>query len=172
MLKTRCLCGFLSSFGPFCAALLRRPAYGSTLPGMSHNPFHSAAAPDFRQMSADDLKLGIMTLAELSRDLKRFRRTGEPRHLRLWAEGTPGAARAAIVFPSAGIMQGFASMRVKIDQGAARMLVDQLVSEAETLRARYKDVWRARPGRAFRDIAARVKREKQRPRWTRWSGPK
>jgi hypothetical protein len=139
---------------------------------MSHNPLHSASAPDFRHMSADDLRRGILTLAELSRDLKRFSRTGEPRHLRLWAEGTVGYENALLVFPSAAIVRGFASMPAKIGESAARMLVDQLVSEADNLRGRYKDVWRARPGRAFRDIAARVKREKQRPKWTRWSGPK
>jgi hypothetical protein len=32
------------------------------------------------------------------------------------------------------------------------------------LRKRYKIVWRARPGRAFHDVAARKKREKERRR--------
>jgi hypothetical protein len=40
------------------------------------------------------------------------------------------------------------------------LVLDDLVE----LRKRYKTVWRARPGRAFHDVAARKKREKQRGR--------
>ncbi|MEZ0223949.1 MAG: hypothetical protein ACAH83_05305 [Alphaproteobacteria bacterium] len=36
--------------------------------------------------------------------------------------------------------------------------------DLETLRARFKMVWRARPGRAFHDVAARKKREAKRRR--------
>lgn len=36
------------------------------------------------------------------------------------------------------------------------------VDELEQRRKKYKEVWRARPGRPFRDVAARVQREKDR----------
>ncbi|MEZ0223946.1 MAG: hypothetical protein ACAH83_05290 [Alphaproteobacteria bacterium] len=139
---------------------------------MSQNPFHSAAAPDFRQMSASDLRAGVMVLSELARDLRRFRDTGDTRHLRLWAEGTKGAEAASRFFPGAALVMRIADMPSPVPREAAMLLGRNLVSDAEKLLRSYKDIWRARPGRSFHDIAARVKREKARPRWPRWAKPK
>jgi hypothetical protein len=140
---------------------------------MSHNPFHSAAAPDFRQMSASDLRTGVMVLSELVRDLKRFRDTGDTRHLRLWAEGTKGAEAASRFFPSAALVMRIGGMPGPFPREAAMLLGRNLVSDAEKLQRSYKDIWRARPGRAFHDIAARVKREERRRKSRGWfGGPK
>lgn len=38
------------------------------------------------------------------------------------------------------------------------------IQELESLRKRFKAVWRARPGRVFHDVAARRQREKERRR--------
>lgn len=135
---------------------------------MSHNPFHSAAAPDFRQMSASDLRAGVMVLSELVRDLKRFQDSGDPRHLRLWAEGTKGAEAASRFFPSAALVTSMAGLPGPVGREGALLLGRNLVSEAERLQRSYKDIWRARPGRQFRDIAARVKREEQRRKSRGW----
>ncbi len=40
------------------------------------------------------------------------------------------------------------------------------LDELETERRKYKEVWRARPGRVFHDVAARRVKEKQR-KWAR-----
>ncbi len=44
------------------------------------------------------------------------------------------------------------------------------IEQAEQLRKKYKIVWRARPGRAFHDVAARKKKQKEMKRYTR--GPR
>jgi hypothetical protein len=44
------------------------------------------------------------------------------------------------------------------------------IEQAEELRRKYKIVWRARPGRAFHDVAARKKKQKEMKRYTR--GPR
>jgi hypothetical protein len=45
------------------------------------------------------------------------------------------------------------------ESGAGRL---SIVDDAQKLRAQFKAVWRARPGRPFRDIEARRRREEKR----------
>lgn len=124
-------------------------------------------------MSAVDLRAGVMVLSELARDLKRFRDTGDTRHLRLWAEGTKGAEAASRFFPGAALVMRIADMPSPVPREASLLLGRNLVSDAEKLLRSYKDIWRARPGRSFHDVAARVKREEQRRKSRGWfRGPK
>jgi hypothetical protein len=117
------------------------------------------STPDFRHMTPQDLRRGLTTLNALVRDLKRFHRTGQPRCLAEWREGTPGAAQAAAVLPSAGLVTRLAELPVPLEAIGTSLLGRDLVTEAETLRKKYKDVWRARPRETVRDISSRLKRK-------------
>ena len=122
------------------------------------------STPDFRQMTPDELRQGLTTLNFLVRDLKRFQSSGLPKCLSEWREGTRGAALAAAVLPSAGLVTRLADMPGPIDGLGAQMLGKQLVAEAEALRQKYKGVWRGRPRDKFLDANVRLKRK---PRgWT------
>jgi hypothetical protein len=129
-------------------------------------------APDFREMTAQELRQGLTTLNALVRDLKRFQRTGKTAFLAAWKEGTPGEKAAAAVFPSAALVTRLASLGVPIDSTGAQLFARDLVAQAEKLQRSYKDIWRARPGHKFRDVAARAKREEQRRKSRRWFGPR
>lgn len=117
------------------------------------------STPDFRQMTPQELRQGLTTLNALVRDLKRFHRTGQPRCLAEWREGTPGAAQAAAVLPSAGLVIRLAELPVPLEAFGSNILSRDLLAEAETLRKKYKDVWRARPRETVRDFSARLKRK-------------
>lgn len=133
-------------------------------------PFN--ASPNFREMTAQELRQGLTTLNALVRDLKRFERTGQTAFLAEWREGTPGEKAAAAVFPSAALVTRLATLAIPIDPVGAKLFGRNLVAEAEKLQRSYKDVWRARPGLTFRDVAARAQREEQRRKSKGWFGPR
>ena len=110
-------------------------------------------------MTPQELRQGLTTLNFLVRDLNRYQRTGQPRCLAEWREGTPGAAQAAAVLPSAGLVTRLAELPIPLEGPGSGILIRGLVSEAETLRKQYKEVWRGRPRDSFRDISGRLKRK-------------
>jgi hypothetical protein len=124
--------------------------------------------PDFRHMTPEAIRQGVTTLNFLVRDLKRFQASGDTRWLRSWREGTEDAQKAAAVLPSAALVIRLAEMPGPLDTLGASILGKPLVAEAEELRKKYKDVWRGRPREKFHDVSARVKREEQRRKASRW----
>jgi hypothetical protein len=123
------------------------------------------STPDFRHMTPEEMRRNLTVLNFLVRDLKRFQAKGDTRHLALWREGTPEAERAAAVLPSAGLVTRLADMPGLMDERGAYLIGRTLISEAETLRKKYKDVWRGRPRESFRDVSARRKLRKPGKGW-------
>jgi hypothetical protein len=131
--------------------------------------------PDFRNMTADDLREGITTLNRIIRELKDFQ---EKQHKRLavsWGAGTAATAAIAIIFPPAALMVAATTTMLAIDPAASATVGKMALKNAEALRHKFKTVYRARPGQAFHDVSARRKREAARKKAQRrhwFSGPR
>ena len=118
--------------------------------------------PDFKNMTPADLRRGI---SELNRDIRDLRKQMNITTGKFFIGQTAAlgaAVPAAMVFPplafgimAAGIIHG-------AEKSAETSIQRARLSEAESLRHQFKTVWRARPGRPFHDIDARVRRENTR----------
>ena len=75
-----------------------------------------------------------------------------------WGRGGP----ATIAFPPLGLGIWVAGTVHGMEKSIQTSVYRSQMVEAQTLRSQFKTVWRARPGRKFHDIAARVKRENDR----------
>lgn len=118
--------------------------------------------PDFRKMTIDDLREGISTLNKIIAKLKDFRNTQSKRLWISWGAGTAATAAIAIAFPPAALLVAATSTILSIEPAAGTAVGSQVLGKAEELRHKFKTVYRARPGRAFHDVAARREREKAR----------
>lgn len=118
--------------------------------------------PDFRKMTIEDLREGISTLNHIIRKLKDFRNTQSKRLWISWGAGTAATAAIAIAFPPAALLVAATSTILSAEPAAGTEIGSQVLGKAEELRHKFKTVYRARPGRAFHDVAARREREKAR----------
>jgi len=118
--------------------------------------------PDFRNMTPQQIRENISRLNNDIRDLRQKARAANAKFAagQLITAGT--AIPATLAFPplalgilAAGAMHG---MEKTVEIGS----YNAQLRESETLRAQFKTVWRARPGRKFYDIDARVQRENKR----------
>jgi hypothetical protein len=118
--------------------------------------------PDFRDMTEKDLRSGISELNQLIKELKRIHKDESRRVTVATGASVLSAVLLTAVFPPGGILIATTSAVVNIDPTLRTILARQALDNAEELRAKFKTVYRARPGRAFHDVAARAAREKQR----------
>lgn|GEM_PF-1663456 len=120
------------------------------------------AKPDFRNMTPLQIRENISRLNRDIRDLRKKTRQAGAR----FAAGqliTAGAGiPATLVFPPLGLGILAAGTVHGMEKTIEASTYNARLRDAETLRAQFKTVWRARPGRKFHDIDARVKREKKR----------
>lgn len=118
--------------------------------------------PDFKNMTPDDLRRGISELNRNIRDLRKQMNVTTGKFFLGQTAALGAAVPAAMVFPplAAGILA--AGMIHGAEKSAETSIQRARLSEAESLRQQFKTVWRARPGRPFHDIDARVRRENTR----------
>ncbi|MDP2207004.1 MAG: hypothetical protein Q8K65_11940 [Alphaproteobacteria bacterium] len=118
--------------------------------------------PDFRNMTPDEIKKGI---SSLNRDIRALRAqvnrtTGK---FFIGQAATVGVGvPATLIFPPLGLGIMAAGMIHGVEKSAESSVQRAQLAEAESLRKSFKAVWRARPGRPFRDVDARNKREAER----------
>lgn len=118
--------------------------------------------PDFRNMTPQQIRENISRLNREIRDLRKMTNQAGAK----FATGqliTMGAGIPAIlVFPPLGLGILAAGTVHGMEKSIEASTYNAQLRQAETLRAQFKTVWRARPGRKFHDIDARVKRENKR----------
>ncbi|MDE1153388.1 MAG: hypothetical protein PW788_12700 [Micavibrio sp.] len=127
----------------------------------------SDLTPDFKNMTTDEIRSGISTLNTVIHDLKRMAQTEHKHFAVTWGASTLLVAGTTIIFPPAALLALTASNIINVDPMVRMTLARQALKEAEDLRHKFKIVWRARPGRAFRDVAARTARETERKKQNR-----
>src|SRR3954464_1882733 len=115
--------------------------------------------PDFRQMTVEDLREGITALNKIIKELKDFQQKQNKRFNVSMGLGTAATAAVALAFPPAALLVGATALMVSIDPAAGATVGQMALKNAETLRQKFKTVYRARPGRSFHDVAARRKKE-------------
>jgi hypothetical protein len=118
--------------------------------------------PDFRKMTIEDLREGISTLNKIIKELKEFQKTQSRRLWVSWGAGTAATGAIAVIFPPAALMVAVTSTILSADPAAGAAMSSNMLAKAEELRHKFKTVYRARPGRAFHDVAARREKEKAR----------
>jgi hypothetical protein len=118
--------------------------------------------PDFRNMTPEEIKQNI---SSLNRDIRVLReqvnRTTGKFFLGQAAAVGVGVP-ATLIFPPLGLGIMAAGMIHGVEKSAENSVQRAQLAEAESLRKSFKAVWRARPGRPFRDVDARGKREAER----------
>ena len=125
-------------------------------------PVTAETPPDFRKMTIEDLREGISTLNHIIKKLKDFQKTQSKRLWISWGAGTAATAAIAIAFPPAVLLVAATSTILSVEPAAGAALGSQMLGKAEELRHKFKTVYRARPVRAFHDVAARREKEKAR----------
>lgn len=118
--------------------------------------------PDFRNMTPDEIRQGISKLNREIRDLRQQMNRAAGKFYLGQAATVGVAVPAAMVFPPLGLGIMAAGMVHGLEKSAESAAARSRLAEAESLRHKFKTVWRARPGRPFHDIDARVKREADR----------
>lgn len=118
--------------------------------------------PDFRNMTPDEIKQGISSLNRDIRSLREqvSRTTGKFFLGQAAAVGV--GVPATMIFPPLGLGIMAVGMIHGVEKSAESSVQRARLAEAESLRKSFKAVWRARPGRPFRDVDARNKREAER----------
>jgi hypothetical protein len=123
--------------------------------------------PDFRKMTIEDLREGISELNKIIKKLKEFQKVQSKRLWVSWGAGTAATAAISIIFPPAALMVMATSTILSVEPAAGAALSGNMLAKAEELRGKFKTVYRARPGRAFHDVAARREKEKARKKTNR-----
>ena len=136
---------------------------------MSRDNLPDAAGdiPDFKNMTIKQMSEDMTALNHLIKELKAIKEDNTKKFALTWGVGTLATAAVTLVFPPAAFMVLSTSTMMNIDPMARTMMARDMLHKAEELRERYKIVWRARPGRAFHDVAARNKREAARKKRSR-----
>ncbi len=123
--------------------------------------------PDFRHMTPDDLREGIAVLNKTIKKLRAFQGQQNRRFVLTTGGGAVAAAIAAIIFPPAGAVVAMGTLLLNMDPATASAVSGLVLDDAIDLRAKFKEVYRARPGRAFHDVAGRIEKEKARKKKNR-----
>jgi len=118
--------------------------------------------PDFRNVTPQQIRENISRLNLEIRDLRKKTRQASAKfaagQLMTMGAGIP----ATLAFPPLGLGILAAGTAHGMEKSIEAGTYNRALREAETLRGQFKTVWRARPGRKFYDIDARVKRENNR----------
>jgi hypothetical protein len=123
--------------------------------------------PDFRDMTIDDLREGISTLNKIIKRIKEFQQQQNKKFAISWGAGTIASAAIALAFPPAAMMVVATTAMLSLDPAAGAAVSQKMLNDAESLRHKFKTVYRARPGRAFHDVFARREKEKARKKANR-----
>jgi hypothetical protein len=122
----------------------------------------ASKTPDFKNMTPEQMRENISALNREIRELRKLSGQAMGGFFKGQAVTLGLGVPATLVFPplGAGIMA--AGMVHGSQKTVESMVIRDRLAEAETLRHKFKTVWRARPGRKFLDIDARCKRENER----------
>lgn len=115
--------------------------------------------PDFKNMDPADIRRGISELNREISDLRKQMNKTAGKFLIGQATAVGIGVPATMIFPPLGLGIMAAGMLHGTEKSAEASIIRHRLSEAESLRSSFKTVWRARPGRPFRDIDARNRRE-------------
>lgn len=129
--------------------------------------FGDADYPDFKNMTIRQMREDMTALNHLIKELKAIEKDNTKKFALTWGAGTLATAAVTAFFPPAAFLVLTTSTMMNVDPMARTMMARDMLRKAEDLRERYKIVWRARPGRAFHDVAARNKREVERKKQNR-----
>lgn len=113
-------------------------------------------------MTTQDLREGISELNKIIKKLKEFQKVQSKRLWISWGAGTAATAAIAMIFPPAALMVMATSTILSAEPAAGAAICGNVLAQAEEMRRKFKTVYRARPGRAFHDVAARREKEKAR----------
>jgi len=118
--------------------------------------------PDFKNMDSADIRRGISDLNRDIRDLRKQMNKATGKFFLGQAAAVGVGVPATMLFPPLGLGIMAAGMLHGTEKTAETSILRARLAEAESLRASFKTVWRARPGRPFHDIDARNRRESER----------
>lgn len=118
--------------------------------------------PDFKNMTPADIRQNISSLNREIRELRKAANESSKKLLAGQAATLGLGVPATIAFPPLGLGIWAAGTVHGMEKSIQTSVYRSQMAEAQTLRAQFKTVWRARPGRKFYDIDARVKRENDR----------
>ncbi len=118
--------------------------------------------PDFRKLSPEQIRDEISQLNKLiaflhvrHKEKKRDFYTG-------WGIGGVGAVAMTAAFPPIAFLAFTMPVMMTLDASLQAQIVRDTLVRAESLRAQFKEVYRARPGRKQFNLAARRTREENR----------
>lgn len=118
--------------------------------------------PDFRNMTPQQIRENISRLNREVRDLRKMTNQAGAKFAAGQLVTLGAGVPATLAFPPLGLGILAAGTVHGMEKSIQAATYKNALHDAETLRAQFKTVWRARPGRKFYDIDARVKRENKR----------
>lgn len=124
--------------------------------------------PDFRKMTEDDLRNGISELNKVIKPLRALEKKRDKVFWGTWGASTLTVAGISVVFPPVALLAFSTGMLVTMDKTVRASEIWEMRDQAESLRAKFKAVYRARPGRKQFDIDARRTREAERKKQKKW----
>lgn len=118
--------------------------------------------PDFRKMSPDQIRDNISQLNKLISWLRQDYTQKKKGFVKAYGVTTVGAVTVATAFPALALLAFTFPLVATLETSVEAQIVGDTLREAEKLRSRFKEVYRARPGRRQFNLAARREREKNR----------
>lgn len=118
--------------------------------------------PDFKNMTPAEIRENISSLNREIRELRKAANESSKKLIAGQAATLGLGVPATIAFPPLGLGIWVAGTVHGMEKSIQTSVYRSQMVEAQTLRSQFKTVWRARPGRKFHDIDARVKRENER----------
>jgi hypothetical protein len=117
---------------------------------------------DFRDMTIQDLRRNI---SAFNRNIAALRGKAEKQTKKFfWGEAAALGALVPAALVAPPVAAGVTAFGLAYGAGAMAqdIVIAKRLSDVKTLRDQFKTVYRARPGRPFRDFEARARREKAR----------
>ena len=115
--------------------------------------------PDFRKMTLNEIRENISDLNRKIVSLRRDEQSAHEEYMLGVGLGSAGAFAAALFVPPAAIAVAAGSGIILIEKAMDNRELSAKLAAHENLRAQFKKVYRARPGRKQFDLAARRERE-------------
>jgi hypothetical protein len=116
--------------------------------------------PDFRNMTLDEIRENISTLNKVIKNLKTARKKNDKEWLIGSGIGLATIAGVGALSGGLALIPFMASMGYSTGKAIKGMSVEDALFDTRDLRKKFKDVYRARPGRKQFNIAARKERER------------
>lgn len=126
--------------------------------------------PDFRKMTPQDLRDGTTALNKIIKAMRNYKHENDKRLIVGGSAGAMGALVAGLMFPPAALIVAAGATIINMPSIAGSSAGAAVLKDAVELRRKFKEVWRARPGRPFRDVAARIKRTEERRKLAKKKG--